>query len=116
MRYDGLEDVAMKLTQDVRPKAPCPPSAHLFQQVNKARNTEDSNGDQIGVKLPGLTPPVSSKSDGFDLENMPKEGSKAPEIGMYETYYVTAHKGPCRAACFTNDGKLIATGSAVSKS
>lgn len=40
------------------------------------------------------------------------EGSKAPEIGMYETYYVTAHKGPCRAACFTDDGKLIATGSA----
>jgi hypothetical protein len=40
LRYDGLEEVAMKLTQDVRPKAPCPPSAHLFQQVNKARNTE----------------------------------------------------------------------------
>jgi hypothetical protein len=30
----------MKLTQDVRPKAPCPPSAHLFQQVNKAKQTE----------------------------------------------------------------------------
>jgi hypothetical protein len=26
---------------------------------------------------------------------------------MYETYYVTAHKGPCRAACFTDDGRLI---------
>ncbi|CAB4009633.1 cleavage stimulation factor subunit 1 [Paramuricea clavata] len=102
----------MKLTQDVRPKAPCPPSAHLFQQVNKAKQTEDSNADQIDAKLPGLTPPISCGINGFDLEAMPKEGSKAPEIGMYETYYVTAHKGPCRAACFTDDGKLIATGSA----
>ena len=32
----------------------------------------DSNGDQIEVKLPGLTPPVSAESEGFDLENMPK--------------------------------------------
>lgn len=40
LRYDGLEEVAMKLTQEVRPKAPCPPSAHLFQQVNKAKQIE----------------------------------------------------------------------------
>jgi len=32
----------------------------------------DSSGDQIELQLPGLTPPVSSESEGFDLENMPK--------------------------------------------
>jgi hypothetical protein len=32
----------------------------------------DSNQDEVEVKLPGLTPPVSSQSGGFDLENMPK--------------------------------------------
>ncbi|XP_046850155.1 cleavage stimulation factor subunit 1-like isoform X2 [Xenia sp. Carnegie-2017] len=112
LRYDGLEDIAMQLTQEVRPKVPCPPSAHLFQQVKKARHADDSNIDANDVKLPGLTPPISTTNDGFDLEVMPKEGMKTPEIGMYETYYVTAHKGPCRAACFNRDGKLIATGSA----
>lgn len=40
LRYDGLEEIAMKLTQEVRPKAPCPPSAHLFQQVKKAKHME----------------------------------------------------------------------------
>lgn len=25
---------------------------------------------------------------------------------MYETIYLTVHKGPCRAAAFSNDGKL----------
>ena len=26
---------------------------------------------------------------------------------MYETYYVTAHKAPCRAASFSQNGKMI---------
>ena len=26
---------------------------------------------------------------------------------MYETYYVTAHKQPCRAASFSQNGKMI---------
>lgn len=35
----------------------------------------------------------------------------APEPSLYETVYVTSHKGPCRAGAFSPDGQLIATGS-----
>lgn len=35
----------------------------------------------------------------------------APEPALYETAYVTSHKGNCRAGCFSADGQLIATGS-----
>lgn len=37
--------------------------------------------------------------------------SISPEGALYETCYVTAHKGPCRAGAFHSSGKLIATGS-----
>lgn len=30
---------------------------------------------------------------------------------LFDTIYVTSHKAPCRAGAFSNDGKLIATGS-----
>lgn len=36
----------------------------------------------------------------------------APEPALYETVYVTSHKGACRAGAFSLDGQLIATGSA----
>lgn len=35
----------------------------------------------------------------------------APETSLYETVYVTSHKGACRAGAFSPDGQLIATGS-----
>jgi cleavage stimulation factor subunit 1 len=35
----------------------------------------------------------------------------APEPALYETAYVTSHKGNCRAGAFSVDGQLIATGS-----
>lgn len=34
-----------------------------------------------------------------------------PEPCTYETIYLTSHKGACRAAAFSNDGLLFATGS-----
>lgn len=34
-----------------------------------------------------------------------------PDASKYETIYVTAHKGACRAAAFSTDGSLFATGS-----
>merc|ERR1711863_210556 len=35
----------------------------------------------------------------------------APEPALYETAYVTSHKGSCRAGAFSTDGLLCATGS-----
>eukprot|EP00794_Sanderia_malayensis_P000807 gene807-102_t len=35
----------------------------------------------------------------------------SPPMSQYETHYVTAHKGPCTAAAFSHDGRLISTGS-----
>lgn len=35
-----------------------------------------------------------------------------PDAGSYETFYVAAHKAPCRAAAFDSTGSVIATGSA----
>lgn len=47
----------------------------------------------------------------LDLEFETEPNIPAPEPALYETAYVTSHKGNCRAGCFSNDGQLIATGS-----
>lgn len=46
-----------------------------------------------------------------DLEFETEPNIPAPEPALYETAYVTSHKGNCRAGCFSADGQLIATGS-----
>lgn len=47
----------------------------------------------------------------LDLEFETEPNVPAPEPALYETAYVTSHKGNCRAGCFSSDGQLIATGS-----
>lgn len=47
----------------------------------------------------------------LDLEFETEPNIPAPEPALYETAYVTSHKGNCRAGCFSADGQLIATGS-----
>lgn len=47
----------------------------------------------------------------LDLEFETEANLPAPEPALYETAYVTSHKGNCRAGCFSGDGQLIATGS-----
>lgn len=47
----------------------------------------------------------------LDLEFETESNIPAPEPALYETAYVTSHKGNCRAGCFSSDGQLIATGS-----
>lgn len=47
----------------------------------------------------------------IDLEFETEPNIPAPEPALYETAYVTSHKGNCRAGCFSADGQLIATGS-----
>jgi len=47
----------------------------------------------------------------LDLEFDTNVSCTAPESSLYETVYVTSHKGACRAGAFSPDGQLIATGS-----
>ena len=47
----------------------------------------------------------------LDLEFETNVICTAPEPSLYETVYVTSHKGACRAGAFSPDGQLIATGS-----
>ena len=49
---------------------------------------------------------------GLDLEYENEVTITAPEPALYETAYVTSHKGNCRAGAFSPDGALCATGSA----
>lgn len=42
-------------------------------------------------------------------------GVLSPDPSLYETCYVTAHKGACRAAAWTKDGSYVATGSVDSR-
>ncbi|KAK2551246.1 Cleavage stimulation factor subunit 1 [Acropora cervicornis] len=46
-----------------------------------------------------------------DQSTVDADHGTSPPAAMYETYYVTAHKGPCRTASFSQNGRLIATGS-----
>ncbi len=49
---------------------------------------------------------------GLDFDYQSDSPITSPDAGSYETFYVTAHKAPCRAAAFDITGSVIATGSA----
>lgn len=48
----------------------------------------------------------------MDFDYQSDSSITSPDAGSYETYYVTAHKAPCRTAAFDAAGSVIATGSA----
>lgn len=64
-----------------------------------------------------LTVPDSSSFEsvypnaGIDLDFETERPTTAISPSSYDTIYVTAHKGQCRAGCFSADGQLVATGS-----
>lgn len=47
----------------------------------------------------------------IDLDFETEKTGNVPQPSGYETVYVTAHKGACRAGVFSPDGQLVATGS-----
>ena len=51
-------------------------------------------------------------STGLDFDYQSYSPITSPDAGSYETFYVTAHKAPCRTAAFDTTGSVIATGSA----
>ena len=121
--YDGYQPVAVQMTNVIHPDPACPPSDRLFnvvmmglereaeiniekKRLNKEKAiiaSQTSNGSQIQD--------ITDLGPGLDLEFETDVDVIAPEPALYETAYVTSHKGSCRAGAFSSDGMLCATGS-----
>uniref|UniRef100_A0A914DNU7 Cleavage stimulation factor 50 kDa subunit n=1 Tax=Acrobeloides nanus TaxID=290746 RepID=A0A914DNU7_9BILA len=107
--YDGHQQLALNLSQTLGwSMQPPPPSDKLFRLVSVAKqfiDDPDSTDKETLIQY-------DYESSGLDLEYDADIVPTTPEPSMYETIYLTVHKGPCRAAAFSNDGSLVATGSA----
>eukprot|EP00088_Acartia_fossae_P026457 TRINITY_DN27295_c0_g1_i1.p1 TRINITY_DN27295_c0_g1~~TRINITY_DN27295_c0_g1_i1.p1 ORF type:complete len:439 (+),score=113.58 TRINITY_DN27295_c0_g1_i1:18-1334(+) len=103
--YDGYQQVAVTLSNMVHTDPPCPPSDRLMHVVTLGLESESVSKHRTQNKAEKELGP------GLDLEFETEMQSQAPEPALYETVYVTAHKGPCRAGAFSPDGQLCATGS-----
>eukprot|EP00123_Amoebidium_parasiticum_P006638 comp17545_c0_seq1/m.17123 comp17545_c0_seq1/g.17123 ORF comp17545_c0_seq1/g.17123 comp17545_c0_seq1/m.17123 type:complete len:405 (-) comp17545_c0_seq1:630-1844(-) len=97
LRFDGLEAVAGALAKAIHPNfsaVPSPRLAALIQQALLREQQGDAREDEEG-------------SQSLDLDSMGPGGTRP--AANYKTVFVTAHKGPCRAAAFSRDGKMAAT-------
>jgi cleavage stimulation factor subunit 1 len=82
---------------------PPPPSDKLFRLVTIAKQfVEEPETEEGESKIT-----YDCESSGLDLEYDADITPTTPEPCTYETVYLTSHKGACRAAAFTNDGKVI---------
>ncbi|KAK0061200.1 cleavage stimulation factor subunit 1 [Biomphalaria pfeifferi] len=105
--YDGYKDVAVGLAAIIQPHPACPPSDRLLKIVKLGlKHDEEENKEKTE-----LVGEIVQPGSGIDLEFETEVQTISPEIALYETCYVTAHKGPCRCAAFHRTGQLIATGS-----
>lgn len=106
--YDGYKDLAVGLAAIIQPHPACPPSDKLLKIVKLGlKFDEEENKD-----VENLAGEMIKPGAGIDLEFETEVQSISPEVALYETCYVTAHKAPCRSAAFHHTGQLIATGSA----
>ena len=93
----------------------CPPSDRLYHvvasglEVEAERKIKSSGGAALPPAVPTGVPEVVGP--GLDLEFASDVEPSVAEPALYETAYVTSHKGNCRAGAFTADGSLCATGS-----
>ncbi|KAE9538154.1 hypothetical protein AGLY_006126 [Aphis glycines] len=109
--YDGHSTIATNLAVLVNVDPPCPPSDRLMSVVTKGLQHETDRQKESEQAL-NLNPIQQMLiGPGIDLEFETNVSCTAPEPSLYETVYVTSHKGPCRAGAFSPDGQLIATGS-----
>lgn len=102
--YDGHQNLAVSLSTAVQADPPCPPSDRLLHIVLAGLQHEPE------IQKP-QTRAEALLGPGLDLEFETDMQTTAPEPALYETAYVTSHKGNCRAGAFSNDGQLVATGS-----
>ncbi|XP_048778373.2 cleavage stimulation factor subunit 1-like isoform X2 [Ostrea edulis] len=104
--YDGHQQLAVQLSNIAKAHPACPPSDRLFKVVKLGLDAEEELSGRKRIGEQNIAP-----GTGIDLEYETDVQSISPEGALYETCYVTAHKGPCRAGAFHSSGKLIATGS-----
>ncbi|XP_018909038.1 cleavage stimulation factor subunit 1 [Bemisia tabaci] len=110
--YDGHQSLAVGLSGLVETDTPCPPSDRLLHIMMIGLQHEPDR-QKKGEPVPGLNPIQQILiGPGIDLEYETDVAPTAPEPALYETAYVTSHKGNCRAGAFSYDGQLVATGSA----
>ncbi|PSN45009.1 Cleavage stimulation factor subunit 1 [Blattella germanica] len=106
--YDGHQSLAVGLSAVAQADPPCPPSDRLLHVVMAGLLHEPDRPQKSGGGIPGQE---GLSTPGLDLEFETDVQTTAPEPALYETAYVTSHKGNCRAGAFSVDGQLIATGS-----
>lgn len=104
--HDGYHESAQLLSKVIQPVPDCPPSNRLQKVL------------QLGLRAEPNRKPLTQYSDSvapasaIDLDFDTEVQTNEPEAAMYETCYVTSHKGACRTAAWSTDGQLIATASA----
>ena len=119
--YDGYQPAAVQLTNTIHPDPACPPSDRLFNVVMMGleKEAEINSEKRKLIKEKSIIQgsnirqidDVTDLGPGLDLEFETDVDVIAPEPALYETAYVTSHKGSCRAGAFSTDGLLCATGS-----
>ncbi|CAB3366752.1 Hypothetical predicted protein [Cloeon dipterum] len=102
--HDGYQNLGLSLSSLVQAEPLCPPSNRLHHLVQYGLQHEPDAPRPV-TKVESLL------GAGLDLEYETDIQSLAPEPALYETAYVTSHKGQCRAGAFSLDGNLVATGS-----
>ncbi|XP_060856954.1 cleavage stimulation factor subunit 1-like [Metopolophium dirhodum] len=107
--YDGHSTIASSLAALVNADPPCSPSDRLMSVVTKGLQHETDRQKESKQAL-NLNP-IQQMLIGPGIEFETDVICTALEPPLYETVYVTSHKGACRAGAFSSDGQLIAIGS-----
>ncbi|KAI7903971.1 WD40-repeat-containing domain protein [Cokeromyces recurvatus] len=112
----GYSAVAQSVADATGASSDMMPSTRLSEliRIAKEKGEEEESEDNYSVKdfdheLPQEEMDVSTTATGFDMEYMQNAQPKTPPD--YNQLYFTQHKGPCRTAIFSSDGRFAATGS-----
>lgn len=107
--YDGHQSLAVNLSSLVKAYPACPPSDRLLKVVTLGLREEEEHAEKSDDRVKTAVSLINDTC--LDLEFETDAKSISPDAAQYETCYVTAHKGPCRAGVFHPRGNFIATGS-----
>lgn len=84
MFYDGYQSIAHQLHGIIKSPVACPPSDRLNNLVVLGLKAEGETKEEDN-----FVPIINGLDLDFDSESQPT----APEPSLYETVYVTSHKG-----------------------